>query len=57
MLRSRLHRTALLPLVLALLCAAPAAAQDDGTSDADDALPTIAEKTEGLEKMDGFVPV
>jgi len=53
MLRSFLRRVALLPLIIGLLCTAPVAAQDD----ADESLPTIAEKTEGLERMNGFVPL
>jgi hypothetical protein len=36
-----------------LLAAPPAGAQDEGT----DAVPTIAEKTEGMEKIDGYFPV
>ena len=35
---------------------APVAAQDSGEEDGDER-PTIAEKTEGLERMDGFVPL
>jgi len=35
-----------------LLAAMPALSQDSGES-----LPTIAEKTEGMEAMDGFVPL
>ena len=41
-------------LAVVLLLAAPVHAQDD--DGADDALPTIAEQTEGLEKTDGFLP-
>ena len=41
-------------LALLLLTAAPLSAQDD--DDADEPLPSISEKTEGLEKSDGFVP-
>jgi hypothetical protein len=48
-------RFALLLVLAALLWAAPAGAQDDDSTDAP--LPTIAEKTDGLERMDGFVPL
>ena len=42
-------------LLLAFVCSwsVPVAAQDDDT---DDPLPSIAEKTDGLERTDGFVP-
>ncbi|HKL89300.1 MAG TPA: zinc-dependent metalloprotease, partial [Salinibacter sp.] len=56
MLRSRFLHAFLLTVVLGLLCAAPAAAQDDDP-DANEPLPTIAEKTEEMERMDGFVPL
>ena len=50
----RLFRLALLTVVLACVAwAAPVHAQDDE----DDALPTIAEKTEGMEAKDGFFPM
>ena len=48
-----LRRLPLLPALLLLACAVPAAAQDD----ADDPLPTIAEKTEGMTEMEGYFPV
>jgi hypothetical protein len=49
----------LLPVLLAaalLLLLAPPAAGQDGDGDSD-VLPTIAEKTEGLEKRSGFFPL
>ncbi|HUH11579.1 MAG TPA: zinc-dependent metalloprotease [Longimicrobiales bacterium] len=51
MVRSATRPQAILPgvLLLALLAAAPAAAQEP--------LPTIAEKTRGMERLDGFVPL
>ncbi len=56
MLSPRFRRSSMLVGLLGLLLwAAPARAQDD--EDADEPFPTIAEKTEGLEKMDGFVPL
>ena len=42
-------------LAVAALSTAPARAQDDEETD-EDSLPTIAEKTEDLERTDGFVP-
>jgi hypothetical protein len=51
-------RTLLATSLALLLLAAPALAQSDTDDDtADDAPPTIAEKTEGLERQDGFFPV
>ena len=43
-------------IVSLFLCTTLVRAQDE-KKDTDDALPTIAEKTEGLEKMEGFVPL
>jgi hypothetical protein len=46
-----------LVLLLALCAVGPANAQENGDSDESEPLPTIAEKTEGLEAIDGFVPL
>ena len=42
---------------LAALSVTPALAQRGGASDAEGPLPSIAEKTSGMEKMDGFLPL
>jgi len=47
---------ALLALATLLPSATPLAAQDSGSQEAKP-LPSIADKTEGMEKKDGFVPV
>ncbi|MFB6247191.1 MAG: zinc-dependent metalloprotease [Salinibacter sp.] len=46
-----------LVLLLALCAAGPAAAQESDDPDESEPLPTIAEKTEGMEAIDGFVPL
>jgi len=47
----------LVPLLAVLLWAGPTVAQDADDDKSDEPVPTIAEKTEGLTKMDGFVPL
>jgi len=54
---SRFNLSVLFVWIVSLfLCTTLVRAQDE-KKDTDDALPTIAEKTEGLEKMEGFVPL
>ena len=43
-------------LLLVLLCVAAGAVPDTQAQDTEDPLPTIAEKTDGMAKTDGFVP-
>lgn len=52
----RLHWSLLfIGVVSFFLCVAPAVAQED--EDMEEGVPTIAEKTDGMEQMEGFVPL
>ena len=53
----RLSRTALSLVVAGSICVSPALAQRGGGGGSTGPLPSIAEKTAGMERMDGFLPL